>query len=150
MEDKEKYTENGTIELLKECDAGIKMGLSAIDELLEYAEDPGLRGAMERCKAGHERLKEEMHDLLNECNEVGKDPSAIAKGMSWLKTNVKLAMHDCDRTIADLLTDGCNMGVKSINRYLNRYPNASPQSREISQQLSTMEEQLAVEIRPYL
>jgi hypothetical protein len=41
--------------------------------------------------------------------------------MSWMKTNMKLSMEDSDATIADLMTDGCNMGVKSLNRYLNQY-----------------------------
>lgn len=41
------------------------------------------------------------------------------------KTNVKLVMNESDQTIADLMTDGCNMGVKSLNKYLNQYKAAN-------------------------
>ena len=39
--------------------------------------------------------------------------------MSWMKVGVKMGLDDSDKTVADLMTDGCNMGVKSLNRYLN-------------------------------
>ena len=31
-----------------------------------------------------------------------------------------LSLHS-DKPIAELITDGCNMGVKSLNQYLNQY-----------------------------
>ena len=50
----------------------------------------------------------------DEYHDDGKDPNPMAKGMSWIKTNVKLVIDESDNTIADLITDGCNMGVKSL------------------------------------
>ena len=50
---------------------------------------------------------------------VTKEPNVMAQGMSWIKTNMRLAMNTSDETIAELMTDGCNMGVKSLSRYLN-------------------------------
>lgn len=70
--------------------------------------------------------------------------------MSWLKTNVKLAVNESDKTIADLITDGCNMGVKSLNRYLNQYEAADETSKDIAKQLISLEENLAIDIRKYL
>ena len=40
---------------------------------------------------------------------------------SWAKTNLLLAADGNDSRIAGLMTDGCNMGVKSLNKYLNQY-----------------------------
>ena len=74
----------------------------------------------------------------------------MAKGMSWLKTNVKLAVNESDKTIADLITDGCNMGVKSLNRYLNQYKAADETSKDIAKRLVSLEEKLAVDIRKFL
>lgn len=74
----------------------------------------------------------------------------MAKGMSWVKTNAKLAMDESDSTIADLLTDGCNMGVKSLNRYLNQYEAADEYSKDITKRLINLEEKLTVDIRQYL
>ena len=74
----------------------------------------------------------------------------MAKGMSHMKTGMKLAMEHTDATIADLMTDGCNMGVKSLNRYLNQYEAADEISKDIAKRLINLEEKLAVDIRQYL
>ena len=67
-----------------------------------------------------------------------------------MKTGVKLAMDESDATVADLITDGCNMGVKSLSRYLNQYKAADERSKDLAKRLIHMEEQLAVDVRPYL
>ena len=67
-----------------------------------------------------------------------------------MKTNVMLAMNDSDHTVADLITDGCNMGVKSLNRYLNKYEAADEVSKDIAKRLINLEEKLAVDIRSFL
>ena len=70
--------------------------------------------------------------------------------MSWLKTNMKLTMNESDGTIADLITDGCNMGVKSLSRYLNQYAAADEVSKDIAKRLINLEGQLAIDLRDYL
>ncbi len=46
-----------------------------------------------------------------------------------------------DATVADLITDGCNMGVKSLNRYLNRYAAADEKAKTVAK-LIRLEEKL--------
>ena len=142
--------EKDTIKLLRECDAGIKMGVEAIDEVIQYVNSPELKQYLEKNKSDHEKLKSELQKLLDEYHDDGKEPNAMAKSMSWLKTNVKLAVNESDKTIADLITDGCNMGVKSLNRYLNQYEAADETSKDIAKQLISLEENLAIDIRKYL
>ena len=142
--------EQDTIKLLRECDAGIKMGVSSIDEVLEYVKSEKLRDTLSKCKKEHEHLKVELTELLHQYEDSGKNPNPIAKGMSWLKTEIKLSMHESDHTIADLMTDGCNMGVKSLNRYLNQYKAADEVSKDITKRLINLEEKLAIDIRKYL
>ena len=67
-----------------------------------------------------------------------------------MKTNMKLGMDDSDATVADLMTDGCNMGVKSLNRYLNQYKAADEVSKDITKRLINLEEKLTIDIRQYL
>ena len=142
--------EADSIKLLRECDAGTKMGISSIDEVLPYVHSRTLRNLLEECKREHEALKAEMQTLLDRYADDGKNPSPIAKGMSWIKTATKLAMKDSDRTIADLMTDGCNMGVKSLNRYLNEYKAAEEKVKDVAKRLINLEEKLAIDIRSYL
>ena len=70
--------------------------------------------------------------------------------MSRIKTNVKLGLDTSDATIADLMTDGCNMGVKSLNQYLNEYKAADEVSKDITKRLINLEERLAIDIRGFL
>lgn len=142
--------EQDTVKLLRECDAGIKMGVASIDEVLEYAHHDALRQSLLTSKKEHNRLKEEIQLLLADYHDEGKDPNPMAKGMSWMKTNVKLSMNDSDQTIADLITEGCNMGVKSLNRYLNQYAAADEKSKDIAKRLIRLEDQLVIDLRPFL
>ena len=142
--------EQDTIRLLRECDAGVKMGTSSIDEVLEYVSSPELKNYLNACKDEHDKLKREIEELLKKYKDDGKEPNPIAKGMSWMKTNMKLVMKESDHTIADLITDGCNMGVKSLNKYLNQYKAADEVSKDITKRLINLEEKLAIDIRKFL
>ena len=142
--------EQDTIKLLRECDAGIKMGIASIDEVLNYVKSSKLKDLLSECKREHNVLNEEVQKLLGEYNDDGKDPNPIAKGMSWMKTNMKLSMHESDHTIADLITDGCNMGVKSLNKYLNEYKAADEKSKDICKRLINLEEDLIIQMRQFL
>ena len=142
--------EQDTIKLLRECDAGVKMGVTSIDDVLEYVRDDKLKKRLSDCKDEHEKLDSELQDLLDKYKDDGKEPAMIAKGMSWMKTNMKLAMDESDNTIADLMTDGCNMGVKSLNRYLNKYEAADEKSKDIAKKIINLEEKLALDIRSFL
>ena len=142
--------EQDTIKLLRECDAGIKMGVSSIKDVLGYVHAEGLKKRLEECKTEHEALDKELQVLLDRYHDEGKEPNPMAKGMSWVKTNVKLAMDESDATIADLMTDGCNMGVKSLHKYLNQYKAADEASKDITKRLIDLEEKLTLDIRRYL
>jgi hypothetical protein len=74
----------------------------------------------------------------------------MAKSMSWMKTNMKLGMNESDATVADLMTDGCNMGVKSLNKYLNQYTEADKTSKDICKRLISIEEELCKDLQEYL
>ena len=142
--------EQDTIKLLRECDAGIKMGISSIDDVIERVSNEDFHKALSRCKDEHEKLQTQILELLDDYHDDGKNPNPMAKGMSWMKTNVKLGIDESDATVADLMTDGCNMGVKSLSRYLNQYKAADEVSKDIAKRLIHLEAQLAADIRQYL
>lgn len=142
--------EQDTVKLLRECDAGVKMGVASIQEVLDHISADGLRRNLADCMSRHEELGNEIKHLLDRYHDDGKNPNPIAKGMSWVKTNVKLAVKESDASIAALMTDGCNMGVKSLNQYLNQYKAADEVSKDIAKRLINLEEKLTVDIRSYL
>ena len=142
--------EQDTIRLLRECDAGVKMGISSIDDVLAYVSNPDLKQNLSSAKNSHITLKDEIQRLLEQYHDDGKEPPAMAKGMSWLKTNARLVLNESDQTIADLMTDGCNMGIKSLRKYLNEYKAADEASKDIAKKLILLEEQLITNIKKFL
>lgn len=139
-----------TIELLRECSFGIKMGIESIDEILPYVSSGEFKEILTRCKEKHEHLCEDTDKLLREYRHSGKDPGAMAKSMSWLKTNVKLSLSDSDSTAASLVTDGCNMGVKLLRKYLNEYTKADEESKDIAKKLISIEEDAVIDVKKFL
>lgn len=110
--------------LLLECGAGVQMALGAIDDVLGQTRDKALEQALLTCRETHRALEKQTKTLL--------------------------AVSPADETVADLITDGCNMGVKSLIRYRNRYPNASEAARSIAGQLIDSEQLLCKSMQPYL
>ena len=86
--------EQDTIKLLRECDAGIKMGVTSIDEVIDYVKHDKLRKCLEECKEKHEKLQSNIQALLAEYHDEGKEPNVMAKSMSWVKKNVKMVMNE--------------------------------------------------------
>lgn len=142
--------EDDTIKLLRECDAGVKMGVSSIEDVLDKVSDTKLLNILNESKEKHQQLGSQIHKILNQNHDEPKEPNPMAKGMSWIKTNVMLAMDKNDKTIADLITDGCNMGVKSLNRYINQYAAASDEAKSYAAELVRLEQSLASDISCYL
>mgnify|MGYP000053262242 FL=1 len=141
---------NDTIKLLCECDAGIKMGVTAIDEVMGGAKSDKMRQKLCEFKSEHETLKGETETELVKMGADIKEPSVMAKGMSWIKTNMQMAMDESDKTIANIMTDGCNMGIKNLNKYLNEYSEADSGARGIAKRLINLEERMTQEMSRYL
>lgn len=142
--------ENDTLKLLRECDAGVKMGVASINDVLTDVKSEQMRNDLKNCRDQHEILLSEIKNKLSQSCDRGKEPAPMAKGMSWMKTNVKMALEHSDKTVADLITDGCNMGVKSLHRYLNQYKAADADSKGIATRLIQLEDDLAKQMRQYL
>ncbi len=142
--------EQDTVRLLRECDAGIDMGISSIDEVLGFVGAPELERTLRESRREHDVLGREVRDELQRFGDKGKHPNAVAKTMANMLTDVKLTLHESDQTIADVMTDGCGMGVKSLNHCLNAYKAASERSKDIAKRLIHLEEKMTADMRQYL
>ncbi|MBR5488178.1 MAG: hypothetical protein IKV72_00625 [Firmicutes bacterium] len=143
--------ERDTIKLLKECDAGSKMAVSSLDDVLDKVENKNLKKLLNETKDHHSKLGNEIHSLLMEYGCEEKDPNPMAKGMSMMKTSFMMEMKEnSDETAADLITDGCNMGIKSLYKYMNQYPSADSKVKDLCKRLISIEDQLRKELRAYL
>ena len=142
--------EQDTIRLLRECDAGVKMGLSSIEDVLGYARSGELREILNTSRREHEGLENELTGELTRFSDEGKSPNFVARGMAHLKTEAKLMMHPDDKTVATLICEGCDMGVRSLSKYLNQYAAADERSKDITKRIISIEENLSHSMRDYL
>ncbi len=142
--------EADTVRLLRECDAGVKMGVASIDQVLDDVQSAEMKQKLFHSREAHETLGRELQSRLARFGDEGKQPNPVAQGMSWLKTETRLGLKRDDRTIADLMTDGCGMGVKSLSRYLNQYKAADEPSKDMAKRLISLEDTLGRDLREYL
>lgn len=142
--------QNDTIELLKECNAGVKTAVNSLKEVEERIQQQELKEIIQKSIEEHTKIGDKTHELLNEYGASEKDPSPMADAMSWLKINVKYSIDPTDHEIASLMIDGCNMGIKSVSEYLNRYEQADNKVRGLVQDLIELEKKLTDRLRVYL
>ena len=126
------------------------MGIDSIEDVLSHVRSDRLEQCLTDNKNEHEKLGREIQELLDRYHDEGKEPPAMASLMSDMKTKMMLAIRESDAEIANLMTDGCNMGVKSLSRYLNQYAAADESSKDIAKRLIRLEEKLADDLRDYL
>lgn len=139
-----------TVKLLKECSSGICMAKDAINEILEDVKNDDLREILKASITKHDSLQDETNQYLKAFHEDAEKPSILAKGMAHLKSNMKLAADHSDATVADLITDGCNMGIKSLHRYLNQYPAADKDIKKLTKDIINAESSLREQLCAYL
>lgn len=139
-----------TIKLLRECEAGVKMGIGTLDDVMDGTKDERLRQILTEGKEKHVEIENEIKEMLSQYNNEEKEPAAMAKLMARMKSNVKMMAGDVDANIADLVTDGCDMGIKTLNRYINQYSEADNEAKKLAGKLILTEESLERSIRPYL
>ena len=142
--------EHDTIELLRECDAGIQMGIGTIDEVKDHVMGSEFGTLLDNYQREYAQLQNEIQGLLHTYNDEGKDPNPLAKGMAWMKTNMTIAVSDSDSAIADIITDGCNMGIKSLNKYINQYKGADERSKDFARRLVNLQERQLEGMRQFL
>ena len=139
-----------TIALLKECDAGTKMAVKSIRQMLDNTSSEELNQLLCKSLQDHEALGNKLHDMLNEYDEDGQEPPVMGSIGSWITTNMKMMLDNSDHQIASLMIDGCNMGIKSLSEYMNEYKDASSKAEDMCTRLITIEQDLADKLRLFL
>ncbi|WP_058484928.1 DUF2383 domain-containing protein [Defluviitalea phaphyphila] len=139
-----------TIKLLRECNAGCKSATNSMEQVISHIKDKGLKSLINKYNDKHIKIGDKCHEMLNECGEEEKDPKSMVNTFSWLTTEMKLMLKNDDDKIAELMIDGCNMGIKSVSRYLNQYKNASKESIELAHRLVKIEQEFMNDLLIYL
>ena len=79
-----------TVRLLRECDAGVRMGVDSIDGVLNHVKHRKLKDTLVQNRNEHIALQDEITRRLHLIGDKGKDPNPIALQMSHMKTKMKM------------------------------------------------------------
>lgn len=139
-----------SVELLKECDAGLEMAISSLEQVKPEAKAENFTNMLDKYYNNHIKIQKDIDKKLVEYNSDGKKANPIAEGMSSMKTSFKLMANHTDQEIADLMMDGCNMGIKSVSKYMNQYANANEDIVQLANDIIVLEQNFANELRQYL
>ncbi len=139
-----------TTNLLKECNAGIKMAVKSLSEVEPKISDPHMLEEIKKSREAHEKLGNKTHEMLNRYGVEDKEPNPVAEMMSWMKINIGVLMNSTDAEISKLMTEGCSMGIQSINKYLNQYENADTDVKNLVDDIVKEEDNLIKKLRQYL
>ena len=66
--------EQDTVRLLRECDAGVKMGVESIEEVVDRVESKAFRQVLTESRQQHDRLDREIQQQLDRYQDEGKIP----------------------------------------------------------------------------
>ena len=121
-----------------------------MEQVQPYITDEKLKSTIDEYNDKHIKIGDECHQMLNEVNEEEKDPKVMAKAYSWVSTEVKLMMNNNSHEIANIMIDGCNMGIKSVSEYINKYKAASEESVNLAKNLVKMEQEFMDDMLVYM
>ena len=74
----------------------------------------------------------------------------MAKAFSWMTSQMKMMVKGDTHQAASILTDGCNMGIKSLNEYRNQYKDADEKTMKICDKLIQMEKEFMGDLEKFL
>lgn len=146
----DKDVSQDTIKLLQECDAGCKMAIDSMEQIGKYVTDENLKSIIKKYNDDHIKLEEDIHRMLNNIGAEEGEPNFFAKASSWFQSEMKMLMKGDSHQAASLLTDGCNMGIKSLCEYKNQYKAADEKSVTFCNKICEMEKQMLEDLKEYL
>ena len=146
----ERDVNQDTVELLKECDAGCKMAIDSMEQISKYVTDDQLKTLITKYNGEHIKMEEDIHHVLNAMGEEDQEPNPIAKASSWIQSEVKMMLKGDTHQAASLLTDGCNMGIKSLHEYKNQYKAADDRSVNMCEKICNIETRMVEDLQSFL
>lgn len=142
--------DKNTAELLRECSSGCHMAIGSMEQVIGAVSDQRLKDVIDEYNVKHKELKKRSDALLRGAGEHSKSPSSASSAFAWFSTEMKMMIDDSSHQIASVMTDGCNMGIKTICEYLNRYEDASDESRRIACDIVSAEESFMRDLRHFI
>lgn len=139
-----------SVELIRECNSGSKMAVDGIRDVMDDVTDEKLRRLLNSYIEKHEAYGEELHRIMAKEKIEPTEPKLMGKAMAKIMTEMKLMVNASPAKVADIMLDGCDMGIRSISRVQNSCWQADKEVFELSEELVKIEQFMANGLRRFL
>lgn len=139
-----------TVDLLQQVSKGLHMAIFSFDDLIGDVRNPALRKVLEESRDDHKRLLNENSNILKGYHQNDRDIGAMTKLMAHMSADMKLDINYSDRVIANIITKGCDTGIRNLRKYVNEYAASDLAAVDTARKLVTVEENLKDNIAMYL
>lgn len=139
-----------TISLLKACNQGCKYATNSMEKLYPHIKEDNFRTLIDDYNDKHIKIGDKCHEMLNNCNADEKDPKPMSEVFANMGIDMKMMMNDSTEKIAEMMLDGCHMGIKSVGKYMNKYTHASQESRNLAKKLIEVEQNFMNDLMGYI
>lgn len=138
------------IKLLKECNLGSKMAVNSIRRVYDSAKSDKLKKALDDTLSAHEALGDRLHELLEEAGLEPKEPNFMEQSSVVMSIGMKMMVDPSDKKIAEIMTDGCDMGIKKVQGYINELGGEDKRVIQTAEKLIKNEENFRENLRAFL
>lgn len=139
-----------TVNLLQNVDAGCKTAVNSILQVKDYVKHKPLCDLLEDYYHRHSQIGDQCRQLLTDSGFDDKEPSPAGKLFMEISTGLKLSTGSDTGKCADMMAEGCAMGIRSVSRYRNRYAAAEPAGKDLANRLISTEQAFFNDLLPYL
>ncbi len=139
-----------TISLLKACNEGCKYATNSMEQLYPHIKDDNLKQVIDDYNGKHIKIGDQCHVLLNKYDADEEDPKPMAEMFAKMSIGTKMLVDESSQKIAEIMLDGCHMGIKSVGKYMNKYTDASKESRNLARELIQVEQNYMNDLIGYI
>jgi hypothetical protein len=141
---------NDTAKLLRESCRGCKYATESITIAMDYAKDKKIKNTLASYNSTHQAIKHKMQAKIHEAGLSEASHPSMPAAMAKLHMNLSLTLNPSDSKIADLMINGCSMGMKSISKLKNKHPKASPEAHVLADELILAEKNMISDMLHFL
>ena len=147
---KNRPTENADEELLCELARTAETGVEAMCVVVPKAENPELRGQLERQEDAYRRLSVKTEDLMQEKGLPLKHRSPLQKAMIRGGINMNTMEDRSTSHLAELTLNGVTMGIVIVTKSLHSLPHADGRARQLAEDFLSEEHKAAERLKHLL
>lgn len=136
--------------LLRKACQGTKYATETISIALNYVKGRELREILNRYNKRHEALKKDIIAALGSRGEGEYAHPSMPAEMAKMHMNISLSISNKDYRIAELMVNGCHMGIKTLWKDKNKCESDCPEAKRLTDELIRIEADMTEELLPYL